>query len=97
MIPCSTGESSWFPCEAGKVIQTHRKTRRFHSTVYATEIYAELVPRHGMAMLGGGRFSPFGTFSEYVVVERDQVIETPSHLDDVHIAAWPLAGVTAWR
>lgn len=50
-----------------------------------------------MGLLGGGKFSPFGTFSEYVAVERDQVIESPSHLDDVHMAAWPLAGVTAWR
>ncbi len=31
------------------------------------------------------------------MVERDQVIPTPEHLDDVHAAAWPLAAVTAWR
>lgn len=61
------------------------------------EISAERVHSRGMALLGGGWFSPFGTFTEYVVVERDQVIKSPSHLDDVHMAAWPLAGVTAWR
>lgn len=38
-----------------------------------------------------------GTFAEYVVVERDEVLQTPPYLDDVHAAAWPLAGVTAWR
>ena len=48
-------------------------------------------------ILGGGDLPPIGTFSEYVVVERDQVIVTPTHLDDVHAAAWPLGGLTAWR
>ncbi|KAL1741651.1 hypothetical protein HDZ31DRAFT_44953 [Schizophyllum fasciatum] len=49
------------------------------------------------ATLGGGRYPPIGTFSEYVVVERDEVIPSPPHLDDVHAAAWPLGGLTAWR
>lgn len=48
-------------------------------------------------ILGGIKSIPIGTFSQYVAVERDQVIESPDHLDDEHIAAWPLAGVTAWR
>ncbi|KAI6148520.1 hypothetical protein BKA82DRAFT_12015 [Pisolithus tinctorius] len=48
-------------------------------------------------IVGGGVKPPLGTFSEYVVVERDQVLQTPEHLDDVHMAAWPLGGVTAWR
>jgi NADPH:quinone reductase-like Zn-dependent oxidoreductase len=38
-----------------------------------------------------------GTFAEYVVVERDEVILAPDHLDDIHLAAWPLGGLTAWR
>lgn len=38
-----------------------------------------------------------GTFAEYVVVERNQVILAPDYLDDIHLAAWPLGGVTAWR
>jgi len=48
-------------------------------------------------IIGGTAFPVKGVFSDYVVVERDQVIATPDHLDDVHAAAWPLAGVTAWR
>jgi len=47
--------------------------------------------------LGGGDNPPIGTFSTYVIVARGQVIHTPAHLDDVHAAAWPVAGVTAWR
>lgn len=41
--------------------------------------------------------APLGTFAQYVVVERDQVIPSPDHLDDEHLSAWPVAGVTAWR
>ena len=48
-------------------------------------------------ILGGGNVVPIGTFSQYVVVERDQVILTPSHLSDEQVSAWPLAGLTAWR
>ncbi|TFY75749.1 hypothetical protein EWM64_g8262 [Hericium alpestre] len=51
----------------------------------------------GIGILGGGARPPIGTFSEYVAVERDQVILSPAHLDDVHVAAWPLGGVTSWR
>lgn len=32
-----------------------------------------------------------------MVVERDQVLEAPEHLDNVQAAAWPLGGLTAWR
>ncbi|KAK7693879.1 hypothetical protein QCA50_003452 [Cerrena zonata] len=46
---------------------------------------------------GGGHLAPLGTFAQYVVVEREQVIPSPDHLDDEHICAWPVAGVTAWR
>lgn len=48
-------------------------------------------------ILGGGKYPQLGTFADYVVVERDQVVRSPDHLDDVHMAAWPLGGVTAWR
>lgn len=48
-------------------------------------------------VVGGGTKPPLGTFAEYVVVERDQVLQTPEHLDDVHMAAWPVGGLTAWR
>ncbi|KZT52258.1 NAD(P)-binding protein [Calocera cornea HHB12733] len=48
-------------------------------------------------IMGGTAYPVLGTFSDYVVIERSQVIATPDHLDDVHAAAWPLAGVTSWR
>ena len=48
-------------------------------------------------MAGGVNDPDIGTFAEYVVMERDQVILAPEHLDDVHLAAWPLGGLTAWR
>ena len=48
-------------------------------------------------IFGGVSFPPHGTFTEYIVVERDQVFLTPEYLDDVHIAAWPVGGLTAWR
>ncbi|KAI0823601.1 NAD-P-binding protein [Trametes gibbosa] len=54
-------------------------------------------PESRFYILGGGNVTPLGTFTQYVVVERDQVISTPEHLDDVHAAAWPLGAVTAWR
>ncbi|OJA20394.1 hypothetical protein AZE42_05355, partial [Rhizopogon vesiculosus] len=40
---------------------------------------------------------PFGTFADYVIVERNQVICSPDHLDDIQVSAWPLGGLTAWR
>ncbi|KXN92663.1 hypothetical protein AN958_11764 [Leucoagaricus sp. SymC.cos] len=54
-------------------------------------------PESAFGILGGGALPPIGTFSEYITVERDQVIPTPDHLSDVEAAAWPLGAVTAWR
>ncbi|KAF9462751.1 NAD-P-binding protein [Collybia nuda] len=54
-------------------------------------------PESEFGILGGGSLPPLGTFTEYIVIERDQVIPTPKHLDDVQMSAWPLGGVTAWR
>ncbi|OJT08894.1 hypothetical protein TRAPUB_245 [Trametes pubescens] len=54
-------------------------------------------PESRFFVLGGSNATTLGTFAQYVVVERDQVIPTPDHLDDVHAAAWPLGAVTAWR
>jgi len=51
----------------------------------------------GVFPLGGFKLSPGGTFAEYIVLEREHVIPTPQHLDDLQAAAWPLGGVTAWR
>ena len=48
-------------------------------------------------VVGGTRVFDFGTFAHHVVVDRDQVIQTPDHVDDIHAAAWPLGAVTAWR
>jgi NADPH:quinone reductase-like Zn-dependent oxidoreductase len=48
-------------------------------------------------VIGAGGSQPEGTFAEYIVVDRHEVLETPTHLDDVHAAAWPLGGLTAWR
>ncbi|KAJ7279663.1 hypothetical protein C8J57DRAFT_1303901 [Mycena rebaudengoi] len=54
-------------------------------------------PESTFGVVGGTAFPPIGTFSEYVVVNRNEVIVTPNHLNHVQIAAWPLAGLTAWR
>ncbi|KAG2106766.1 uncharacterized protein F5147DRAFT_746199 [Suillus discolor] len=54
-------------------------------------------PETDFGILGGGRNPPLGTFSEYIVVERNQVIRSPDHLDDIQVSAWPLGGLTAWR
>ncbi|EIN07030.1 NAD(P)-binding protein [Punctularia strigosozonata HHB-11173 SS5] len=54
-------------------------------------------PEGDMKILGGGATAPSGTFSECVVVESDQVIPTPEHLDDVQASTWGIGGVTAWR
>ncbi|KAI0807843.1 NAD(P)-binding protein [Fomes fomentarius] len=54
-------------------------------------------PENSFSVIGGTKFSDFGTFAHYIVVDRDQVIQTPDHVDDVHAAAWPLGAVTAWR
>ncbi|KZT73291.1 NAD(P)-binding protein [Daedalea quercina L-15889] len=45
----------------------------------------------------GGTKVHVGAFTQYVVVDRSEVIPTPEHLDDVHAAAWPISGLTAWR
>ncbi|KAJ6539836.1 NAD(P)-binding protein [Mycena vulgaris] len=54
-------------------------------------------PESQFGILGSSSFPALGTFAEYVVVQRGEVIPTPSHLTDEQIAAWPLAGLTAWR
>ncbi|KAG8901732.1 hypothetical protein FRB99_005122 [Tulasnella sp. 403] len=54
-------------------------------------------PESRFGVVGGLDFPILGTFSEYVVVERDEVIEVPNHLSFDQAAAWPCAGLTAWR
>jgi NADPH:quinone reductase-like Zn-dependent oxidoreductase len=38
-----------------------------------------------------------GTFSEYIVLPLDRLVEKPAHLSDTEGAAVPLAGLTAYR
>ncbi|MCB0518244.1 MAG: zinc-binding dehydrogenase [Lewinellaceae bacterium] len=38
-----------------------------------------------------------GTFAEYISVDQSQVLPMPEHLDFLHAAALPLAGLTAYR
>ncbi|KAJ3515056.1 hypothetical protein NMY22_g14548 [Coprinellus aureogranulatus] len=52
-------------------------------------------PETRFGILGGTPSG--GTFADYLVFERDLLIPSPDHLDDVHVAAFPLGGVTAWR
>ncbi|KAF8151082.1 hypothetical protein K438DRAFT_1688264 [Mycena galopus ATCC 62051] len=54
-------------------------------------------PESNFGILGGVSFPPLGTFAEYVIVQRREVLQTPAHLTDEQIAAWPLGGLTAWR
>ncbi|KAF7364142.1 putative zinc-type alcohol dehydrogenase-like protein YogA [Mycena sanguinolenta] len=49
-------------------------------------------PESNYGILGGGSFPALGTFAEYVVVPRAEVLQTPAHLTDEQIAAWPLGG-----
>ncbi|KAF9532823.1 hypothetical protein CPB83DRAFT_867255 [Crepidotus variabilis] len=54
-------------------------------------------PESQFGTVGGTTYPKIGTFCEYIVVERDHVLPTPAHLDDIHAATWPVAGITSWR
>ncbi|KAG9050146.1 hypothetical protein FS837_007445 [Tulasnella sp. UAMH 9824] len=54
-------------------------------------------PEGRFGTVGGGAYPPIGTITEYVVVERDEVIEVPEHMSFEEAAAWPCCGITAWR
>ncbi|KAI0689421.1 NAD(P)-binding protein [Cytidiella melzeri] len=85
---------------AGVVVAAaDNKDPLLHKRVFLVPLYGwkDGEPPSTMVILGGIKATPIGTFSQYVVVERDQVVESPDHLDDEHAAAWPLAGLTAWR
>lgn len=45
----------------------------------------------------GGQIGMIGTFCEYNVVPRSEIVPCPGHLSDVEAAALPLAGLTAYR
>ena len=53
--------------------------------------------RHRFSVVGGSSDPPIGTFAEYVTVERKYLVKTPDYLSSEEAAAWPVAGVTAWR
>ena len=38
-----------------------------------------------------------GAYAEYIVVEEGRLARKPKHLDHIHSAAIPLAGLTAWQ
>ncbi|KAI0263396.1 NAD-P-binding protein [Gloeopeniophorella convolvens] len=87
---------------AGTVVAAHDAADELlHQRVFLTPTRGwetdPLGPEGTFGILGGGAVPPIGTFSSYVAVARDQVLRTPAHLDDVHAAAWPVGGVTAWR
>ena len=48
-------------------------------------------------ILGGVKGAPCGTLSEYVAVEEKQVVLCPGYLSHSEAAAFPLAGLTAYR
>jgi NADPH:quinone reductase-like Zn-dependent oxidoreductase len=48
-------------------------------------------------ILGGTKGAPCGTLSEYVAVEENQIVLCPPHLTNTEAAAFPLAGLTAYR
>lgn len=53
--------------------------------------------KSGFGILGGVRHPDYGTMIGLLAVDRSQVLEAPDHLTDEQVAAWPLAGITAWR
>lgn len=48
-------------------------------------------------ILGSTKGAPCGTLSEFVAVEPKQVVHCPPHLTNAEAAAFPLAGLTAYR
>lgn len=52
----------------------------------------------GFGLLGSTKpTGGVGTFAEYIQIERDMVVDVPSHLNAVQAAALPCGGVTAFR
>ncbi|WP_153535152.1 NADP-dependent oxidoreductase [Actinomadura macrotermitis] len=52
--------------------------------------------RPGDAVFGNA-FPPRGAYAEYAVTAEDRLAALPPHLDHVHAAALPTAGLTAWQ
>jgi len=51
----------------------------------------------GYAILGGTKTNPTGTLAEVATMDESELEEAPEHLSDAEAAAFPLAGLTAWR
>ena len=57
-----------------------------------------LAPESGRyIILGAAKGAPCGTLSEYVAVDEKQVVLCPPRLSTAEAAAFPLAGLTAYR
>ncbi|KAJ4480089.1 NAD-P-binding protein [Lentinula aciculospora] len=54
-------------------------------------------PESQFGVIGGVRWPALGTFAVYVIVEKDNIVPSAPHLSDIDMAAWPVAGITAWR
>lgn len=54
-------------------------------------------PHGGPNLLGCGVTVPSGLFSEYFAIDSHNLIAVPDYLSDEEAAAWPVAGLTAWR
>ena len=73
--------------------------------IYNTDNNTCLIHRHEnikaseekFVILGGCDGAEPGTFATHVKVDRDYLHLSPDHLSDEQVAAFPLAGVTAWR
>ncbi|PLB53496.1 alcohol dehydrogenase [Aspergillus steynii IBT 23096] len=48
-------------------------------------------------IIGGTKYNPAGTLSDYMVVDQGEVEPVPGHLSALQAAALPVAGLTAWR
>lgn len=75
----------------------HGPESKFRDHLRLIRLHRLILFRFRLSIIGGGSNPPIGTFTEYVVVERKHVIPTPDHLSSEEAAAWPVAGVTAWR
>ena len=51
----------------------------------------------GYAILGGTKSFPLGTAQEVLIVDENEVEETPAFPSPVEAAALPLTGLTGWR
>ncbi|KAJ7726159.1 NAD-P-binding protein [Mycena maculata] len=98
MVPRIAIGSTLGSNSAGKVIAAADSTDPLlGKRVFLTPMRGWESDPNGPAFCSKSNIPPLGTFAEYVVVERTEALPTPSHLTDKQAAAWPIAGLTAWR